>query len=138
MATLEQQALGLFLPKGIFEWFDIIQSDSDDDNIQLTLQEKNTPPLTEAHAGKKVEPKGFTNITITDFPARGKRVLITFKRRYWHVEGQDEYLKRDIKLNFPGTCLEQDFAVFLKEDSGRTSGLAQFYRKVSAPPGERI
>ena len=138
MATLPQQTLELFLPKGIFEWFDIIESHAEDDNIQLTLQEKNLPPITESDKGKNVEAKGFTNITITDFPARGKRVLITFKRRYWQIEGQQEYLKRDIQLAFPGTQLEKEFAVFLKEDGGRQSGLANFYRQVSLPPDQRI
>ena len=138
MATSEQKALELFLPKGVFEWFDITESYAEDDNIQLTLQEKNIPPLTEANKAKKVEAKGFTNITITDFPARGKRVLITFKRRYWQVEGQPGYLKRDIQFAFPGTQLEKEFAIFLKEDGGRQSGLAGFYRKVSLPPDQRI
>ncbi|MDO8592456.1 MAG: hypothetical protein Q7R92_01615, partial [bacterium] len=45
--------------------------------------------------------------------------------------GQKELLKRDIQLNFPGTQLEKEFADFLKEDGGRESGLADFYRQVS-------
>jgi hypothetical protein len=138
MKTLEQQALELFLPKGIFEWFDVVDSYADEENIKLTLQEKNNPPRTELTQNKQIEPRGFTHITITDFPARGKRVLITFKRRYWQVDGETEYLKRDIKFNFPGTQLEKEFAVFLKEDSGRHTGLASFYRRVSLPPDQRV
>ena len=34
------------------------------------------------------------------------------------MEGQEEYLKNDIKLSFPGTLLEQKFADFLKAGSG--------------------
>ena len=87
---------------------------------------------------KKVETKGFTDITITDFPIRGRRALLTFRRRYWQIEGEEQYLKRDIQLCFPGTQLEQEFAYFLKEDGGRASGLAGFYRRVAAPPDQRI
>lgn len=138
METLEKQALAIFLPKGVFEWFDIVHSKVGEEDIQLVLEEKNIPPVTEAHKDKKVVPKSFTEITITDFPIRGKRALLTFKRRYWKVEGEDNYLKRDIKLSFPGTQLESEFALFLKEDGGRSSGLANFYRKVSLPPSQGV
>lgn len=138
MATLEKQTLAIFFPKGVFEWFDIVESQASGENVKITLQEKNIPPIPAEAKAKKVEAKGFTDITITDFPIRGKRTLITFRRRYWQVEGQKEYLKRDIRFAFPGTQLEQEFAVFLKEDGGRKSGLANFYRKVSLPPGEGI
>lgn len=118
MATLERQALELFFPQGIFEWFDLVDTQKDAATMRITLQEKNTPPLTEEQKAKKVEAKGFNDITITDFPIRGRQTLITFKRRYWQVEGMAGYLKRDIKLNFPGTKLEQEFADFLKEGGG--------------------
>lgn len=138
MDTLEKQALGLILPKGVFEWFDLVASHADEHSVQITLEEKNLPPVREEHPGRKAIPKGFTEITITDFPLRGKRTLLTFRRRYWKIEGEDPYLKRDIKLCFPGTQLEQEFADFLKADGGRNSGLAGFYRQVSTPPDQGV
>ena len=119
METLERQALELFFPQGIFEWFDLVDTQKDTTTMRITLQEKNIAPLAEEHKAKKVEAKGFNDITITDFPIRGRQTLITFRRRYWQVEGQEGYLKRDIKLNFPGTKLEQEFADFLKEGGGK-------------------
>ena len=68
METLEQQALGLILPKGVFKWFDIIGSQSDEKSIKIILEEKNIPPLTKVHKVRIAIPKGFTKITITDFP----------------------------------------------------------------------
>lgn len=137
--TLEEKSVfELFLPKGVFEWFDVIEGRSDLENIYITLREKNIPPITEKNKDKNIISKGFCNITITDFPARGKRTLLTFRRRRWQVEGEKELLKRDIQLKFPGTQLEKEFADFLKEDGGRGTLLAGFYRKVSAPPGERV
>jgi len=79
--------------------------------------QKNNPPLTPELQNKTVESKGFKDITITDFPLRGRRLTLTFRRRYWHVEGEDSYLKRDIPLCAPGTQLSIEFADFLKDAS---------------------
>lgn len=130
--------LDLVLPEGTLKWFDAIEGTKDDNEVHIILEEKNIPPLSEKDKHKKIFTKGFTDITVTDFPIRGRRTLITFRRRYWQVEGQKEYLKRDIKLCFPGTQLEKEFAAFLKEDGGRGTPLDSFYRKVSAPPSQRI
>lgn len=134
----ELKTLALIFPKGIFDWFEIIDSSINETDIKITFQEKNIPPLSEINKYKKIEPKGFTEITITDFPIRGRRTLLTFKRRYWQIEGEEKYLKRDIQIAFPGTQLASEFANFLKEDGGRGTILAGFYRKVSAPPDQRI
>ena len=132
---IQQKALELIFPKGVFEWFDLADALIDGEDIKITLEEKDNPPITE---NQKVVARKFHNITITDFPIRGRRSLLTFRRRYWKVEGQKEYLKRDIPLVFPGTQLEKEFADFLKEDGGRGTILAHFYRKVSKDPRERI
>ena len=134
----ERLVLELILPKGVLEWFDIAESAIDENDLRIILEEKNIPPVTEELKAKKIISKGFKEITITDFPIRGRRTLLTFRRRYWQVEGQKELLKRDIQFSFPGTQLEKEFADFLKEDGGRESGLANFYRQVSLPPGERV
>jgi hypothetical protein len=136
--TIEKSILKMFFPEGILEWFDIAGGDRNENDLRIILEEKNIPPITKELKDKKIMSKGFKEITITDFPIRGRRTLLTFKRRYWQVEGQKELLKRDIQLNFPGTQLEREFADFLKADGGRESGLANFYRQVSLPAGKRI
>ena len=135
---IQQKVLELIFPKGVFEWFDLVDGTIDGEDIRITLEEKDNPPLTEENKNKKIIARKFHEITITDFPIRGHRTLLTFKRRYWKIEGQESYLKRDIPLSFPGTQLEKEFADFLKEDGGRGTILAGFYRKVSADPGKRI
>jgi hypothetical protein len=134
----QQKVLELIFPKDVFEWFDLKEGNSDENNTRIVFEEKDIPPLTRRDQNKKIIARKFHEITITDFPLRGKRTLLTFRRRYWKVEGQKEYLKRDIPLSFPGTQLEKEFANFLKEDGGRGTILAGFYRKVSANPGKRI
>ncbi len=133
---IQQKVLEIFFPKGVFEWFDLVDGTIiDDDNIKVTLQEKDISPVDEI---QKIIARKFHDITITDFPIRGRRTLLTFRRRYWKIERQKEYLKRDIQLSFLGTQLEKEFADFLKEDGGRGTILANFYRKVSANPDQRI
>lgn len=126
---IEQETLAVIFPAGTFEWFDLITGKADQQNIYFTLVEKDIPPTNH-----KVIARKFHNITITDFPIRGKRTLLTFRRRYWKVEGQQEYVKRDIQLVFPGTQLATEFAHFLKDDGRRGTLLAGFYRTVAAPP----
>lgn len=135
---IQQKVLEIFFPKGVFEWFDLVDGTADDEDIKITLEEKDIPPANEENKNQKIIARKFHDITITDFPIRGRRALLTFRRRYWKIEGQKEYLKRDIQLAFFGTQLEREFANFLKEDGGRGTILANFYRKVSAPPDQRI
>ena len=132
---IQQKILELILPKGVFDRFTLVDGTVDTDDIRITLEEKDDPPITD---NQKVIARKFHDITITDFPIRGRRTLLTFRRRYWKIEGQQEYLKREITLSFPGTQLEKEFADFLKEDGGRGTVLAGFYRKVSKAPGQRI
>ena len=135
---MTKELFDLIFPQGTSEWFELKEGRSDEENVYITLEEKDAPPLTDAMKDKKIIARKFHDITITDFPLRGKRTLLTFRRRYWKVEGEEAYVKRDIKLSFPGTQLETEFAHFLKEDGGRDCGLARFYRRVSAPPDQRI
>ena len=69
--TKEAQALALILPNGIFDWFEITDSAMDNEGIKIVFQEKNVPPVSAARPDTKIETKGFTEITITDFPIRG-------------------------------------------------------------------
>jgi len=113
---LTKEIFELIFPKGLFEWFEITDGRSDDQHVYLTLTEKDLPPLS--NPPQKIVAKKFHDVTMTDFPLRGKRTLLTVRRRYWKLEGQEAYLKRDLSLCFPGTQLEQAFADFLKAPSG--------------------
>ncbi len=128
---INKSILEVVLPEKTLEYFNIIEVKRDEDNVRIILEEINKPPVTKNALERKITMHKFHDITITDFPIRGRRTLLTLRRRYWKVEGQKEYLKRDIKLSFPGTKLEQEFADFLKEDGGRGTILAKHYREVS-------
>jgi len=115
---IKKEVFELIFPEGVFEWFEITDGQCDGRDTSITLTEKDIPPLSQEDQNKKIIARKFHDITITDFPLRGKRTLLTFRRRYWKLKGQTEYLKRDIQLAFVGTRLEQEFAVFLKADRG--------------------
>lgn len=114
---IKKEILEIVFPKDVFNWFDLTEGASDETNANFTFVEKDLPPLTGDNKTKPIIGRKFHDITITDFPIRGKQTQLTFRRRYWKLEGQQEYLKNDIKLSFPGTMLEQAFADFLKAGS---------------------
>ncbi|MBI5221960.1 MAG: transposase [Candidatus Magasanikbacteria bacterium] len=114
---IDSSILEVFLPENTLEWFDIVQSKKDEAGISLLLEEKNIPPISPEHKDKKIFSKGFHDITITDFPIRGRRAQLTFRRRRWQAEGSIGLIKRDIKLTAEGVQLEKEFADFLKERS---------------------
>ena len=131
MTTAEQAIIQLLFPENIFEWFDMVSGKKDAKTISIVFEEKNIPPISDKN--KRIISKGFTDITITDFPIRGRKTLLTFRRRYWQLAGQKELLKRDIKLCFPGTQLEKEFADFLKADSRRAAIITGSNRQVILP-----
>ncbi len=112
---LTKDMFELIFPQGLFAWFELTSGRSDEEQVYFTLTEKDIPPLSNPH--HMIVARKFHDITMTDFPLRGKRTRLTLRRRYWKLEGQDEYLTRDIPLCFPGTHLEQAFADFLKASS---------------------
>jgi hypothetical protein len=110
--------LEIIFPKEVFKWFDLTDGTNGENTVNFIFVEKDLPPLTAEDKDKSIIAKKFHNITITDFSIRGKQTKLTFRRRYWKLQGQKDYLKNDIKLSFPGTLLEQKFADFLKAGSG--------------------
>lgn len=138
MSEPSSSALEVFLPDKTLDYFVVTTWSKDEDTVCMTLEEKDDPPVTANDADKKIISKGFHDITITDFPIRGRRSLLTFRRRYWQIEGQNKLLKRDIPLAFPGTQLQKEFAVFLKEAGGRNPDIARFYRPYALPPDQGV
>lgn len=115
MSDPAEDAFSLFLPEGVLQWFDVVSGTKTAGTLQIVFQEKNVLPITEETRGRHVESKGFKEITVDDFPVRGRKTTLVFRRRYWKVEGRDTLLKRDINLVWEGTQIEKEFAAFLKE-----------------------
>jgi len=114
MSPLEQEVFSYYLPEGVFEWFNVVSGSRTATSLHVILEEKNVPPHTPETEGKHLESKGFKEIDVEDFPVRGRKTTLTFRRRVWKVQGRDGLLKRDIPLVWEGTQLEREFAAFLK------------------------
>jgi len=106
----------LILPKGILEYFEYIGYERVDKEITISLVEKNiVPQLPSQYRDRRIRQKGFKQISINDFPIRGKKVRLLLRRRVWQIEGESELYKKEIPSQiFPGTKLSKDFADFLK------------------------
>lgn len=124
--TPVEEACSLFLPNGTLAHFDITTAETVGDEVRITLTEKDVPP--KAYEKERCVPKGFKTILVSDFPIRGKRGVLIYKRRYWHVDGVEGYVANDLPLVASGTKLEQDFAEVLKKRGGGDPDFLGEYR----------
>jgi hypothetical protein len=111
MNSLEE-VCSVFLPENTLDNFDIIKVRNKDNEIQITLQEKNNPP------DKGAKPEGFKEFMVSDFPIRNKKAILKYRRRYWKIKGQKGLITSDIPLVHTGTKLERAFAEVLKKRGG--------------------
>ncbi len=110
-----QELAELLLPEGILEYFEYVGYEKVNREITITLEEKNVvPKLPEEYGERKVRQKGFKEIRVDDFPVRGKKVKLLFRRRVWQIEGVSELYKKEILTTYPGTKLEKEFAFFFE------------------------
>jgi len=117
---LETTIISHFLPKGLLEYFtvttlyELCDLKSKELYFEISLEENNKI-LNEEIDVSQYESKGFTEITIQDFPIRGKSVFLKIKRRRWRN-----------KVN-PSTIIRNDFS-FVAEGSGFTQELSDFLK----------
>jgi transposase len=106
--------LDLVLPEGVKSFFELKSHKADADNLHLYLEELNNIP--EEFTGQKLESKGFFNeVTLQDYPIRGRNVFLHVKRRRWLNHTTGKVVFRDWELVAKGTRITKDFAAFLKE-----------------------
>ena len=98
---------------------------TDDATVEITLEEKNAPPvIPEEHRGKRITSQGFHRpITLQDFPIRDRFCLLVVHRRRWEIEGAGTLERVLSFLPETGLKLTTEFAAFLKEaDRTRAGG----------------
>lgn len=68
------------------------------------------------------ESKGLTEITIQDFPLRGRAVYLKIRRRKWRLkEGAGKIIRNDFSFVAEGSGFTQELSDFLK-GTGRYKG----------------
>ncbi len=115
-----QQHLGdlsaceLLLPEGVLEYFDVVTAEKEVEHYVIGLVERN---LRSGEFPKlRLLSHGFHNeITIKDFPIRGKACYQKVKRRRWVNEETGEFISGNWNLVAGGARMTQEFAAFIKE-----------------------
>lgn len=123
---LDQSVIQLLLPEGLLEYFDIIEVKQlcrikDRQTFyELHLEEQNR--LHSGYNAVDFESKGFTEVTIQDFPLRGKDVFLVIRRRRWrHKRNPKQIVRNDYHFIAEGSRLTKELADFLK-GTGRYEG----------------
>lgn len=115
---MDTTLLSHFLPKGLLEHFTITSINDLEDTVlkvkyfEIQLEENNILLKSDAI---EYESKGFTEITLQDFPIRGKAVYLKIKRRRWrHKLRPNEVVRNDFSLVAVGSGFTQELSDFLK------------------------
>lgn len=120
-SAADKTFLDLILPQGILEYFLLTDFTSSTSEVCLYLEEKNVIP--EEYSSDKVLSKGFFDeITVQDFPLRGKAVYLHIRRRRWLNQTTGAVVFRDWNMVAQGTRMTTEFASFLKAISGYQTG----------------
>ena len=107
------QLAALILPEEIFEFFDIVNIESNQSQVDIYLDEK--PDKPEGYELVRLTSKGFHSpIIIQDFPLRDKALFLHVRRRRWFSESTSRTVDRDWESVAKGTRLTKGFASFLK------------------------
>jgi hypothetical protein len=102
------------LPDFLVNHFEVVSLSNTEEILHLYFEEKAKPP--KEFDTLELVSKGFVDeITIQDFPLRGKLVYLHIKRRRWTNKATGQIVKRDWNLVAKGTRMTQEFAAFLKE-----------------------
>ena len=110
------ELLKLFLPELLIEYFEIVKFEEENQILHIYFEEKNTAP--KEFSSLLLQSKGFVpEITVDDFPLRGKTVKLHIKRRRWTDTKTGNIIQRDWNLIAKGTRMTQDVAEFLKKIS---------------------
>lgn len=110
------------LPQGLLDYFELTHFKKDDIGLYMHLEERNSLPLEFKEQGHLYHSKGFyPQITLQDFPIRGKKVFLLIKRRRWEHQQSGEVISRDWHLVQKGTRMTAEFAAFLKAVLGQST-----------------
>lgn len=110
------ELLKLVLPEILINHFDLTRYKQEGETLHLYFEEQNKPPVE--HSDKVLISKGFHDeVTIQDFPLRGKHVYLHIKRRRWTDKQSKAIVQRNWNLVAKGSRMTDEFAAFLKEIS---------------------
>lgn len=115
-----------FLPKDLLNYFSVtcVQElcNVKDKTVYFEIQLEETNKILLAVDAFQYESKGFTSVTLQDFPIRGKAVYLVIKRRRWrHKQDPKKVIRNDFSYVAEGSLLTKELSDFLK-GTGRYKG----------------
>ena len=123
---MDKEIISDFLPEGLLAHFSIVAVLQLGDVVskklffEIYLEEHNE--ILDDYDSSQYESKGFTEITIQDFPIRGKAVYLKIKRRRWrHKLHPSEIIRNDFSFVAEGSGFTKELSDFLK-GTGRYKG----------------
>ncbi len=123
---MEQDIIRHFLPEGLLSHFRITsvltlgEVATKKVFFGITLEEENV--ILGDVDSSQYESKGFTEITVQDFPIRGKAVYLKIRRRRWrHKSDPGVIIRNDFSFVAEGAGFTRELSDFLK-DTGRYKG----------------
>jgi len=123
---MDISSLSHFLPAGLLDFFSVISFkelcfiQGKTVYFEITLEEHNK--ILSNVDISQYESKGFTSVTLQDFPIRGKAVYLVIRRRRWrHKQNPKEIIRNDFSYVAEGSVLTKELSDFLK-GTGRYKG----------------
>ena len=120
---LEKDLISHFLPEGLLAHFSITEvlllgdTKSRKMFFEICLEENNEILIDVDKS--QYESKGFTEVTLQDFPLRGKATYLKIRRRRWrHKTDPQKIIRNDFSFVAEGAGFTQELSDFLKDTSG--------------------
>jgi hypothetical protein len=112
----------LFLPDGLLLHFDIIDiielCDVKTKKLFYTISIEEKNEIIGILNGSEFKSKGFSYLTLQDFPIRGKAVYLKIGRRKWqHKINPKVFHRNDFSYVAVGSGFTKELADFLKDRS---------------------
>ena len=130
---MDKDIISNFLPEGLLAHFSISEVlmlgevASKTMIFEIHLEENNE--ILGTYDKSQYESKGFTELTIQDFPIRGKAVYLKIKRRRWrHKERPSEIIRNDFSFVAEGSGFTKELSDFLKGTGRYTGGYDNKHR----------
>lgn len=110
---LDTTLLSLILPEGLGDYFEFDKVEIVNGSTYIYLIEKNMHP--KEFVGENLLSKGFfEEVSVRDFPLRGKPCYLKLKRRKWLNTATGKIVSRDWDVVAEGTKMTQEFAFFFE------------------------
>lgn len=130
-----KEFIGMFLPPDTLNYFDVetieVKEGKEkylgkygfDDEYTIVLLEKQIlPNHPSIYKNKKLRTKGYSAISLEDFPVRGRKTTLLFRIRKWQIEGQEGIIQRKLDISAEGVRYSGEFAFFFEEADRESAG----------------